>query len=313
MAFSAIVAVVGLSGRGATRCSGDICCRGFDVTCARRPRRAASTTPLGGTTSGPCRSYRNAGLGRRARSRERSDLLRPITSLVPSMSLRNGTINRHRLFACPAVEYGRRGSRWEPRVFSEAKPINPKQPDPPSPAAPRRLIDTVDYIISVSGGGYTAGARLLATQPADKASATKPADNASGRPLLSERFEQGSAEFDHFVGAQAIRLTGSCTGQCFGGGLKNSIASLGMLFTVPAILGWAFGYLLAFPILVRDLRPGVSLVANQITHNTKCRGAVAALADHHASWGAVGSFVILAVVSTMFAIGVEWLLGGISQ
>ena len=57
------------------------------------------------------------------------------------------------------------------QIFSEAKPINPKQPDPPSPAPPPRLIDTVDYIISVSGGGYTAGARLLATQPPDKASA----------------------------------------------------------------------------------------------------------------------------------------------
>ena len=74
------------------------------------------------------------------------------------------------------------------QVFSEAKPINPKEPDPPSPAAPRRLIDTVDYMISVSGGGYTAGARLLATQPPDKASAPRLSDKAPERPLLSQRF-----------------------------------------------------------------------------------------------------------------------------
>ena len=198
------------------------------------------------------------------------------------------------------------------QVFSEAKPINPKQPDPPSPTAPRRLIDTVDYIISVSGGGFTAGARLLATQPADKASATKPADNASERPLLSERFEQGSAEFDHFRrGSSYIADSAAALVNALAVVLKNLIASLGMLFTVPAILGWAFGYLLAVPYFsFATFVPVSAEVANQINHKTKCPGAVPALADHHASWGAVGSFVILAVVSTMLAIGVEWLLAG---
>ncbi len=70
------------------------------------------------------------------------------------------------------------------QVFSEAKPINPKKTDTPSPAVPRRLIDTVDYVISVSGGGFTAGARLLATQRRDKASGTQPSDKAYGRPLV---------------------------------------------------------------------------------------------------------------------------------
>src|SRR5882757_855026 len=188
------------------------------------------------------------------------------------------------------------------QVFSEAKPVNPKQPDPPSPAAPLRLIDTVDYIISVSGGGYTAGARLLATQP-------KPADKAPERPLLSERFEQGSAEFDHFRrGSSYIAGSAAELVNALAVVLKNLIASLGMLFIVPAILGWAFGYLLAVPYFsFATFVPMTAAAADQINHNTKCSGALPALADHHASWWAVGSFVILTVLSTMLAIGVEWL------
>jgi len=195
------------------------------------------------------------------------------------------------------------------QVFSEAKPVNPKEPDPPSPAAPRRLIDTVDYIISVSGGGYTAGARLLATQPPDIASVSKPADKAPERPLLSERFEQGSAEFDHFRrGSSYIADSAAELVDALAVVLKNLIASLGMLFTVPAILGWAFGYLLAVPYFsFATLVPVTAEGANQINHNSKCAGAVPALADHHASWWAVGVFAILAVLFTMLAIGVEWL------
>ncbi len=195
------------------------------------------------------------------------------------------------------------------QVFSDAKPINPKQPDPASPAAPPRLIDTVDYIISVSGGGFTAGARLLATQPRDLATATEPANLQSKRPLLSQRFEQGSAEFDHFRrGSSYIADSAAGLVNALVVVLRNLIASLGMLFTVPAILGWAFGYLLAVPwFSFATLVPVTAEGANQINHNSKCAGAVPALADHHASWWAVGIFAILAVGSTMLAIGVEWL------
>jgi hypothetical protein len=193
------------------------------------------------------------------------------------------------------------------QVFSEAKPINPKQPDPPSPAAPPRLIDTVDYIISVSGGGYTAGARLLAAQPPE--SAVKRADKASKRPLLSERFEQGSAEFDHFRrGSSYIADSAAELVNALAVVLKNLIASLAMLFTVPAILGWAFGYLLAVPYFsFATFVPVTPEAANQINHIAKCSGTLPALADHHASWWAVGSFVILAVLSTMLAIVAEWI------
>ena len=192
------------------------------------------------------------------------------------------------------------------QIFSEAKPINPKQPDPPSPAAPPRLIDTVDYIISVSGGGFTAGARLLATQPPG---GSGPADKAPKRPLLSERFEHGSAEFDHFRrGSSYIADSAAELANALAVVLKNLIASLGMLFAVPAVLGWAFGYLLAVPYFsFATLVPVTADVANQINRDAKCPGALPALADHHASWWAVGSFAILTVISTMLAIGVEWL------
>ena len=198
------------------------------------------------------------------------------------------------------------------QVFSEAKSINPKQPDPPSPAAPRRLIDTVDYIISVSGGGYTAGARLLATQPEDKASAIESGVKESERPPLSQRFEQGSAEFDHFRrGSSYIADSAAGLANALAVVLRNLIASLGMVFIVPAILGWAFGYLLAVPYFsFATFVPVSPEVADHVNHNTKCPGAVPALANHHASWAAVGVFAVLAVVSTMLAIGVEWLLAG---
>jgi hypothetical protein len=192
------------------------------------------------------------------------------------------------------------------QIFSETEPIKPKQPDPPNPAP--QLIDTVDYIISVSGGGYTAGARLLATQQEPKASGTETVHEAPGRPLLSQRFEHGSAEFDHFRrGSSYIADSAAELANALAVVLKNLIASLGMLFAVPAILGWAFGYLLAVPYFsFATFVPVKADVANQINHNTKCPGGLPALADHHASWWAVGVFAILAVLCTMGAIFVEW-------
>ena len=209
------------------------------------------------------------------------------------MSLRTGKINRHRPFACPEAEYGRRASRWEQRRFSPRRnPSTPSNRTLLAPAAPPRLIDTVDYIISVSGGGYTAGARLLATQRPLEASDTEPVHKAPDRPLLSQRFEQGSAEFDHFRrGSSYIAGSAAELVNALAVVLRNLIASLGMLFTVPAILGWAFGYLLAVPwFSFATFVPVTADGANQINHNSKCAGAVPALADHHASWWAVGVF-----------------------
>jgi hypothetical protein len=207
------------------------------------------------------------------------------------------------------------------QAFSEAKPINPRKPDPPSPAAPRRLIDTVDYVISVSGGGYTAGARLLATQRRDKAPVAQPSckrpaaefpREAPGRPLLSQRFEQGSAEFDHFrrgssyIADSPVELVNALAVV-----LRNLIASLAMLFTVPAVLGWVVGYLLAVPhFAFATFVPVTAKMADQIRSDAKCAGGVPSLVPHGASLWAVLAFVFLAVVSTMLAIVVEWFLAG---
>ncbi len=84
-----------------------------------------------------------------------------------------------------------------------------------------------------------------------------------------------------------------------------------MLFTVPAILGWVFGYLSAvsyfsFATFV-PLKPEV---ATKVKINPKCSGAVPWQVSHDSSWWAVGSFVILAVMATMLAIGVEWCFAG---
>ena len=198
------------------------------------------------------------------------------------------------------------------QVFSETTPILPKQPDPPKPAPPPQLIDTVDYVISVSGGGYTAGARLLATQQRLNASNREAVHEAPDRPLLSKRFEDGSAEFDHFRrGSSYIADSAGELVNALAVVLKNLVASLGMLFIVPAILGWAFGYLLAVPnFSFATFVPVKAEVADQINHNTKCPGGLPALASHHASWCAVGFFVFFAVFFTMGAIFWEWLVSG---
>jgi hypothetical protein len=255
------------------------------------------------------------------------------------------------------------------QVFSQSKPINPTKPDPPDLPGPRQLIDTVDYVISVSGGGFTAGARLLATQPSGGAAAQAPdevsvaeaskqapdiegstkvpvaqpqseglagqapdeasADGASKKapdiqdttkasptrssiklPLLSQRFEQGSAEFEHFrrhssyIADSPAELIAALAVV-----LKNLIASLAILFTVPAVLGWVFGYLSAVsyfsfatfvPLKPEDVK--------EINPKNCPLPHVPWQASHAASWWAVGVFAILAVGAVMAAILVEWLL-----
>jgi len=187
------------------------------------------------------------------------------------------------------------------QVFSQSKPINATNPDPPD-RRPRQLIDTVDYVISVSGGGFTAGARLLATQhPAEE----------SERPLLSERFQEGSAEFDQFrrcssyiADSPAELITALAVV------LKNLIASLAILFTVPAVLGWVFGYLSAvsyfsFATFVPLKPEAAEEIAKKIEPSCPYRH-VPWQVSHGASWWAVGSFVFLTILFTMLAILVEW-------
>src|SRR6185437_2079683 len=108
--------------------------------------------------------------------------------------------------------------------------------------AGRPLIETVDYVISVSGGGYAAGARLLAVRPPPRRA------EEFGRPRLSERFSEGSPEFDFFrrnssyIAYSPAELTRALV-EVF----KNLVGSLMLLFVVPAMIGWVYGYLLAQP------------------------------------------------------------------
>ncbi|WP_153349141.1 hypothetical protein [Nocardia aurantia] len=167
----------------------------------------------------------------------------------------------------------------------------------PALAGPRdaRLIDTADYVISVSGGGYSAGARLLAVQPLG---------GGTDSPLLSQRFEQGSPEFDYFrrhssyiadSPAELIRALWEV--------LKNLLASMIILFTPPVVLGAVAGYLLALPYFsFAVLVPVPSAVRIDPAHPERY---LAALFSHPASWGAVVVFAVGAGLLTLWAILVE--------
>jgi hypothetical protein len=98
------------------------------------------------------------------------------------------------------------------------------------------LLDGFDYIISVSGGGYTAGARLLAVQ------------QKGGGPetALANRFNPGSPEFacmrrrSSYIADTPIGLLRALAEL-----LKNLVASLLMVFLVAVIFGWVFGWFVA--------------------------------------------------------------------
>ena len=99
------------------------------------------------------------------------------------------------------------------------------------------LLDEFDYIISVSGGGYTSGARLLAVQ-----------EDKVGGPVaaLADRFSPGSPEFA-FLRRRASYIADTPMGlvKALGEVLKNLLASAAMVLLVAVIAGWAFGYLVA--------------------------------------------------------------------
>jgi hypothetical protein len=180
--------------------------------------------------------------------------------------------------------------------FSKAKPINlstkirERFGDRKEDA---KLIDAVDYVISVSGGGYTAGARLLATQDREN-------------PLLSARFEEGSPEFDHF--RRNSSYIADSPGELLLAlivVLKNLIASMAILFTLPAVLGSVLGYLLSRPFfsfaeIVPVPNPKVDIAFIR-THPQY----LLCLTAHSASWWAVGVFAFCAVFFTSAAMLVE--------
>jgi hypothetical protein len=100
-------------------------------------------------------------------------------------------------------------------------------------------LDDFDYIISVSGGGYSAGARLMAVQPQN------PAAPAATLPL-TDFFAAGSPEFaslrrrsSYLADSPAALL--SALGKVF----KNLLASLLMVFSIAVVLGWLTGSAMA--------------------------------------------------------------------
>lgn len=168
------------------------------------------------------------------------------------------------------------------------------------------LLDGLDYVISVSGGGYAAGARLLAVQPQHVDPKQKCKHKAPPRdePLpsvapISARYEEGSAEFDHMRrGSSYIADSPLDLVRALAEVLKNLLATLGTLFLVPVIAGWAVGWLLArFPIAAFPPVPAES---------TGQADSLLALADHPAAYWALGFFAAWAVVFTMVALFIEW-------
>lgn len=186
--------------------------------------------------------------------------------------------------------------------FSKEPPIKtcPDQEERFGKDVEPKLIDCVDYVISVSGGGYTAGARLLAVRP------LKDDADDSNNVLVSERFEKGSVEFDHFRrGSSYIADSPADLVRALAQVLKNLLASMTILFTVPVFIGYVFGYLLARP---QFSFAAIVPVPNPIVDEGFKQGHrdySLCLTSHLASWFAVAFFAVLAVSLTTWAIVVE--------
>ena len=89
----------------------------------------------------------------------------------------------------------------------------------------------------MSGGGYTAGARLLAVQK-----------NEEGGPIaaLADRFNPGSPEFA-FLRSRSSYIADTPMGlvRALSEVLKNLLASAAMVLFVAVIVGWVFGWFIA--------------------------------------------------------------------
>ncbi|MGE2815071.1 hypothetical protein ACQI5H_07995 [Mycobacterium heidelbergense] len=214
------------------------------------------------------------------------------------------------------------------QVFSEssAAPGAATKPGAEQGTAPP-LLDDLDYVISVSGGGYAAGARLLAVQRQQVALKQKPMQEppSGDQPLpnvapISGRFEDGSAEFDHirrgssYIADSPLELV-IALGQV----LKNLLASLVTIFTIPVIAGWAVGWLLAqvpiaaFPPVpatrpASDLKLDPQLPAMYTEDELKGHsGYFLSLVNHPGAYWALGLFASAAVLFTMAALFIEWI------
>ncbi|MGE2733362.1 hypothetical protein [Mycolicibacterium vaccae] len=164
-----------------------------------------------------------------------------------------------------------------------------------------KYIDTVDYVISVSGGGYTAGARLLAckSEPDEDAlkglAPTLTERGPEGRAVrVSERFGEGSVEFDH-VRRHSSYIADSLPGllRALAYVLRNLLASMVILFWTPVALGLVAGSLYAYlPIAA------ITPVAGHFALGTDTIG-------HAHAWWALGLVAALAVLLLAVALLVE--------
>ncbi len=175
------------------------------------------------------------------------------------------------------------------------------------------LLDNVDYIISVSGGGYTAGARLLTTQPEDQSPTLTPgwkrkkarrgsSEAEPWKPLkLSDRYSQGSLEFD-YLRRHSSYIADSPSGLvvALGEVLKNLLASLVALFWIPVALGFAVGLFYVWQPLAAIVPASADAVSNAGADSMSLTGNAVA-------WWAVVVFVVGALAFQTLAMVMEWL------
>jgi hypothetical protein len=213
------------------------------------------------------------------------------------------------------------------KPFAKSDTDNTSSADPSGAAT---LLDDLDYVISVSGGGYAAGARLLAVQrqqvDLEQKRIKKPLQQHQPLPnvaSISERFEEGSAEFDHIRrGSSYIADSPLGLVRALAQVLKNLVASLATIFTVPVIAGWAAGWLLAqVPIAAFPPVPAEHPVAELKAHPELASAYTEAelkghsdyflsLVAHPAAYWALGFFASWAVLFTMAALVIEWRWAG---
>ncbi|HTQ20358.1 hypothetical protein [Mycobacterium sp.] len=158
------------------------------------------------------------------------------------------------------------------------------------------VLDDFDYVISVSGGGFSAGARVLGVQ----SDATQ--DGAAGGAIapLSERFSPGSVEFDSirrrcdYIADSPFALL-----RALAEVLKNLLASALIIASSAVILGWLLGiFVTYFPFrAVVPRRGGVSPLSTHI-ESLQAR-PVAVLA-------AIAIPVAAVIICVVGSLGCEW-------
>lgn len=203
------------------------------------------------------------------------------------------------------------------------------QPRPGSPSEPPWM-DTFDYVISVSGGGYSSGARLLACQPNPpfrRSSPSVPEPTTEGGvirrlharlrfpirralrklglgpeaideedpegPALSQRFGSGSVEFDYLRRrASYIADSPAALLRALAEVMKNLLAAFFMIYAAAIVIGWVSGLALA--------HLAIAAFVPLLDRPTVSPGiASLTLIPHTAAWWAVGIPTGLAVVLTV--------------